>query len=303
MPRPDPLPESLAASGFTVREARQRGVSRSRLRAGDLGAPFHAVRAPAGVLDLRSRAAAYSAWMQPTQFFSHSTAAQLHGFRMPEGFRETGLHVTSIAPLRAPRGTGIIGHASQRATVELIDGLRLLSATETWCQLSATLSLSDLVVMGDGLVRRKDPIATMEGLRAAASRYSGRGCRMLRDALALVRPGTDSARETALRLLVATAGFPEPEINGLIRNSYGAEIAHGDLVFRRYRTILEYEGRQHSESDRQFAIDVSRLDDLMEDRWRVIRVDKALMAKRATLIDKIDRALRDGGWNPRLPSS
>ncbi len=87
-------------------------------------------------------------------------------------------------------------------------------------------------------------------------------------------------------------------MNGLIRNTYDAPIAHGDLVFMSYRTILEYEGRQHSESTRQFAIDIARLDELMDEGWRVIRVDRWLIARRATLLDKIDRALRHGGWSP-----
>ncbi|CAN5406994.1 hypothetical protein BH10ACT6_BH10ACT6_02570 [soil metagenome] len=247
---------------------------------------------------MQAQATAYAARMHPSQLFSHVTAAQLHGLRMPEGFRETELHVTSILPVRAPRGAGVIGHGAEEANVEIVRGLRVLAATDTWCQLSATLSLDDLVAMGDGLVRRMTPLATMDELRSAVSRYSGRGCRKLRDAISLVRPGTDSARETALRLLVVRAGFPEPEVNGVILNSYGAEIAHGDLVFRAHRTILEYEGRQHSEDPRQFAIDISRLDEVMEERWRVIRVDKTLMAQRATLLNKIDRALREGGWTP-----
>jgi hypothetical protein len=271
------------------------------MRASDLRAPFHAVRVVGGTPDVRSRAIAYATRMRPTQFFSHTTAALLHELRMPEGFSEPGVHVTSLGPVRAPRGAGIVGHRAEQANIELLDGLRVRSAVETWCQLSATLGRDDLVVMGDGLVRRKLPLATMDQLRAAVTQYSGRGCRKLRGALALVRPKTDSARETILRLIVIRAGFPEPEVNGLIFNSYGAEIAHGDLVFRGYRTILEYEGRQHSENGRQFAIDISRLDAMMEEGWRVIRVDKALMAQRATLLGKLDRALREDGWLPGLP--
>jgi hypothetical protein len=213
---------------------------------------------------------------------------------MPEGFRELSLHVTSLN--RAPRGAGVIGHRAEQAEIVLIDGLSVLSAVQTWCQLSASLGLDDLIVMGDGLVRRKKPLATVGQLQAAVTGYSGRGCRKLRETLELLRPGTDSARETMLRLLVIRAGFPEPEVNGVIMNSFGAEIARGDLVFRNYRTILEYEGRQHSEDARQFAIDIARLDDVMEERWRVIRIDRALMARRSTLLGKIDRALRDGGW-------
>ncbi|MEP6843718.1 MAG: hypothetical protein ABJA11_09355 [Pseudolysinimonas sp.] len=298
MPRPVPLPESLPASGFTIAKARQQGVTRARTRSRDWEAPFYGIRVKAGTRDLRGRAMAYAAGMPPSQFFSHTTAARLHGLRMPQGFHETELHVTSLAPARAPRGAGVVGHQADRATVAMVGSLRVRSAVETWCQLSAQLDLDNLVVMGDGLVRRNSPLASMTQLRDAAFHHSGRGCRKLRAALDAVRPGTDSARESMLRMIVLRAGFPEPEVNGVILNSYGAEIAHGDLVFRRYRTILEYEGRQHSQDVRQFAIDISRLDELMEEGWRVIRVDQALLARRATLIGKVDRALRDGGWNP-----
>jgi very-short-patch-repair endonuclease len=100
-----------------------------------------------------------------------------------------------------------------------------------------------------------------------------------------------------LRLVVVRAGFPEPEVNGRILNEYGAEIAHGDLVFRRFRLILEYDGGHHRDDDRQFDIDIDRLDALMEDEWRVIRVNKNLMARRATLLGKIRRGLARGGWS------
>ncbi len=298
MPKPGRLPESLSASGFTVGEARQQGMSRRRMRASDLRSPFHGVRTGHETPDARSRALAYASKMPPNHFFSHTTAAQLLGLRMPGNFHETVLHVTALSPARAPRCAGVIGHGMHEATIALVDGLPVLSPIDTWCQLSATLSLDDLVVMGDGLVRRKRPIATMEQLQDAVSRFSGRGCRQLREALHAARAGTDSARESLLRLMVMRAGFPEPEVNGIVLNEYGAQIAHGDLVFRRYRTILEYEGRQHSEDPRQFAIDIARLDAVMEQRWRVIRVDRELMSRRASLLGKIDRALRDGGWTP-----
>jgi hypothetical protein len=36
----------------------------------------------------------------------------------------------------------------------------------------------------------------------------------------------------------------------------------------------------------------------MEERWRVIRVDKSLMRRRAALLHKVSTALRAGGWHP-----
>jgi hypothetical protein len=111
-----------------------------------------------------------------------------------------------------------------------------------------------------------------------------------------IRPNTDSARETLPRLFVVRAGLPEPEVNGVIVNSFGATIAHGDFVYRDYRTILEYDGGHHCGHERQFNVDVDRLDQLMEDDWRVIRVNKSLMIRTATLVGKIETALERGGW-------
>ena len=34
----------------------------------------------------------------------------------------------------------------------------------------------------------------------------------------------------------------------------------------------------------------------MEEGWRVIRVNKGLMARRATLVGKVETALEQGGW-------
>jgi hypothetical protein len=295
VPTPHLLPESLPPGGFSVEQATRSGVSRARMRSSDLDAPFHAVRTVGVATGVRAHAVAYSARMAPTQLFSHGTAAELHHLRMPESFRSTSLHVTSLAPARPARGAGVTGHISTRVEAELVEGLRVTSPIATWLHLGSELSVDDLVVMGDGLIRRKEPLCSMAELHRAVASHSGRGCRKLRAAAELVRPGTDSARETMLRLLVVRAGFPEPEVNGVIRNSYGAEIAHGDLVFRHQHVVLEYEGRQHSENTRQFAIDIARLDELMEERWRVIRIDKALMARPVTLFGKLDRALRDGG--------
>ena len=291
-PSPSPLPPHLPATGFTVADAARANVTRARLRASDLSAPFHGVRRvgePSSVSDL---AQVYSARMPPDARFTHTTAALLLGLRMPEGFAETALHVGLPHPNRAPRGAGIIGHRVGRDSPSVVrQGLRVSAPIETWIQCAARLSLDELVIMGDGLVSRKRPAATLAELSAAVQTAFHRpGLAALGRALALVRANTDSARETSLRLIVARAGLPEPEVNGTIVNRHGAAIAHGDLVFRSQRVILEYDGRHHAEEG-QFSIDIARLDELMEEEWRVIRVDKALMARRAELVRKIERAL------------
>ncbi len=266
---PSALPEPLDRRPFTVSEAAALGVGRGRLRSRDLSAPFHGVRHRAVAMDIRARALAYRARMPPEHFFSHLTAAELLGLRMPQGFWASTLHVTSMAPARAPRGRGVSGHQSGHdiRTRMLDGGLRVSDAVDTWCTLSATIALDDLIVLGDGLLRRKNPLATLDELHEAA--HAQPGCR---------------------------GGLPEPVVNHRIVNEFGAVIAHADLAFPGFRTVVEYDGGQHRTDERQFDIDIDRLDEIVESGWRVIRVNKQLMARRVVLIGKVTTALRQNGW-------
>jgi len=145
------------------------------------------------------------------------------------------------------------------------------------------------------LVRRKDPAASMEKLVAAVAGARRRpGVAKLRAALSLVRPRTDSARETMLRLIIVRAGLPEPEVNAVIQDAFGRFVAFGDLYFRSYKVLVEYDGGGHFEQ-RQFDIDIERLDDVMALDIRVIRVNKALMATPDRVIAKITTALNARG--------
>lgn len=299
MRRPTPLPNHLG-DAFSVKDALNAGITVSRLRSADLAAPFHGVRSASTLSDIASRAANYAPLLLPGQHFSHTTAAGILRLRMPEGFREHTIHVTSLAPDRAPRGRGITGHQTDRDIQLFItkSGLLVPHPIDVWCQLSTLLTLDDLIVMGDGLLCRKEPWATIDQLHRAVDQWHGmRGAKRLSAALPHVRARTDSARETALRLLIIRNGLPEPEVNGVIVNQFGAQIAHGDLVFRKYRTIIEYDGAHHRTDERQYHIDVERLDALADERWRVIRVNKDLLTRRATLLGRIRSALIAGGWD------
>jgi hypothetical protein len=289
---PKPLSGELSPEGFTAVDARNAGVARARLRAADLSAEFYGVRRVGEARSVEERAAAYAARMPRSGRFTHTTAAILHGLRLPEGFFETGLHVGVAIPHRAPRVAGVIGHQVAPDSKTVVRKRLVLSGpVEAWVQCATVLKPDDLIVMGDGLVRRQQPLASIHDLAAAVSGAVHRRGRVhLHHALDWIRPGTDSARETALRLMVVRAGFPEPEVNGEIINRHGARIARGDLVYRQQRVILEYDGRHHAEAG-QFSVDIARLDELMEEEWRVIRVDKALMDRRAELLRKLETAL------------
>jgi hypothetical protein len=304
MRRPAPLPESLGAF-FTVSSALDLGVTRDRLRAGDLIRPFTGARSTTTPMTTRDHALALAPLLGPGQHFSHLTAAELLGLRMPERRLAQTLHVTYREAHRSMRRPNVIGHKSRETVpiMELPNGLRVSSPVAAWCESAALITLDDLIVMGDGLVSRRAPVADIEQLKRVVNNRPGRrGTARLRAALPWIRARTDSARETELRLLVTRAGFPEPEVNFPLVDDNGTLIAHGDLVWPNFRVMLEYEGRQHAEDTDQFAIDIRRLDNIAEIDYRVIRVDRQLMARRGTLFRKIATALAARGWRPDSPA-
>jgi hypothetical protein len=277
------------------------GTTPGRLRSGDLARPFWGGRARQTPRSLRDTALALVPLLGPDQHFSHVTAAELHGLRMPERRLPAVVHVTYRDAHRAMRRPGVVGHKTNRPlrTVRTPDGIPVCTPVDAWCESAPLLGVDELIAMGDGLVSRHSPVADTGTLRDAVRARAGlRGAARLRLAMPHVRAGTDSPRETRLRLLVVRAGFPEPEVNPPLFDRRGAVIAHGDLAWRRYRVVLEYEGRHHAEDPEQFAIDIRRLDNLAAEDYRVIRVDRRLLGDEPRLVAKIAEALLARGWQP-----
>ena len=304
MNRSHRLPPDFDGRPFSTAEGSGAGLTKKRMRASDLARPYPATRTPRGKnnsVDLLIHT--YAHRMSESDFFSHVTAARVHGLPLPYAVERTQtIHVSTEAPALRDRVRGVRGHhvAPQTVTVVDVQGLHVTSAVDTWCQLSTMLGLDDLIRIGDALMRRKHPFATTRDLLTAVRRYSGhRGVKLLREALIWIRPGVDSPRETDLRLLIVRSGLPEPEVNGLILGRTGVKLATGDLVFRRYRVLLEYDGGQHRTDENQYHWDVDRLDALMEETWRVIRINKSHLRNPPEVIRRVTVALMAGGWRPR----
>lgn len=245
---------------------------------------------------------AYAVKMRPTEHFSHASAAIVHGLTVPWRMFDEPVHVTAVLPSGRPRGRGVVGHsvATELARVVSRRGLRVSHPVEAWCELASSLSLVELIAVGDALLRRQHPLATLDDLADAVDRWRGRrGCVTLAAALPLVRARTDSWEETMLRLDLAATGLPEPEVNGEIRTPDGALVAYGDLVFRRYGVLAEYDGEQHRTDSAQFSRDIDRLDDLARLGWRVVRfTGRHRDAARQERIERVRSALVARGWRP-----
>lgn len=153
-------------------------------------------------------------------------------------------------------------------------------------QAAGELPFPELVVACDHLLRvphcgeasrgrappAPEPLVSLADLHACADQPHGRGARRLRQAAQLAREGAESRMETLTRLRTVAAGITGLELQAEIHAPDGTFIARVDLMERRSRTILEYDGEQHRLDRRQYLRDVDRLDRLRDAGWRVLRV-------------------------------
>lgn len=273
--RPKPLPRPLDAAPFRTRTAVRRGVTPRRLRAPDLVSPFAGVRASAPALTVLELAKAYAPLGAEGEFFSHVTAAIIHGLWLPLALElELVLHVSVRKPRRAPRNRGVRGHhlIDRPGLVNVVDGLPVANPFETWAQLARYLDVDDLVVAGEALLakhrpdRRRNLLRLREIAADPARPYSKR----LVAAAAKLRIDSRSAGESRFRLTMVRNGLPEPGINVRIYGDGGRFIGEGDLPYLEQKVLVEYEGDGHRETQ-QFRKDIGRVEDFQAAGWRVIR--------------------------------
>ncbi|SFN92867.1 DUF559 domain-containing protein [Mycetocola miduiensis] len=311
MTRRKVLPAELRGHPFTSALARELGVSKGRLSASDLAKPFGGIRLPADKLAAQTGSAgwseavesrrdltrklcrAYSLRMPPDAFYCGPTAALVHGMPLPLARSiDPRLHVGLPKGSRAVHIVGAIGHSYDLDPLQVTtrDDVRLTSVERTWCDLARVLPLDDLVAAGDWLLFWRSPRTTVARLNANVELFRGqRGVKKLRLALTLLNERAESPRESRLRVALVLAGLPAPEVNVELFDTVGRFLARADLVFRRYRLILEYEGLQHLTSPEQWRRDIERTHALEDEGWRIIRVTAADLRDPRNLIERIRR--------------
>jgi len=268
---------------LSVRRARALGITPSRLRSSDLESPLRGTRWSRGTPQtIRNLARAATSLQLGSAVLSHQTAAILYGIPLPHALEQDAtLHLTCPAPGRAKRAAGFVGHSRRLLPHErgLIGEIAVTSPARTWCDLAAVLSLPDLVAAGDHLLhgRERPALASIDELIAAVAALprGAKGAGTLRAALPLLDGGSDSRKESLLRVELHAVGVTWLLVNPAVRDRRGRRIGRVDLVDELRRTAIEYEGDQHRTDPRQWRKDVERHRRLMADGWLLIRVTAA----------------------------
>ena len=274
-PHPTPLPQTLAVHGFTCAQAFAAGVTRNRLRASDLCAPYWGVRAAANTSDPLAHIRAAAPFLSSHQALASISAAQLLGLPLPSRLRDhPELIVASpVSAARSKRhGVRPMRMRNDRFATVRFEGIPILTPRALAASLSRDLDSTELTVVLDALCSearnypgrryRAQALLTSEEIRKIPQQFARmHGIATLREACEQAESGVESPMETVLRVQLISAGFPKPEINATIRLSNG-RTTRPDLLYRDARVLIEYLGDHHRTDRSTWEHDVERSRDL-----------------------------------------
>lgn len=292
---PFPVDPSLP---FTWRQARDAGIPQRALEGSTYRGVVAGIYVAAEVSaerELRSSSAyteARAALLVAGRhaFLSHHTAARLYGGIVPD---QPVLHASVPPGRRRSTHREVVVHQSRR-TPTTFRGLSITTPEDLFHDLATHLSLVDLVVLGDSLVRRGR--TTVDLLVAAMEQATGRGIHPARRAAALVRSGVDSPMETRCRLLRVFSGLPELETDIRFFEATGRLLRRLDAGDRASKTGVEYDGRHHIERQGQWEADVDRRETFENDDWRIVTLlSKDIYATPGRTVERLEWVFRQRG--------
>ncbi len=281
---------------FSAASARAAGLTRAQLRGAAYVRTAHDLTVRLDdAIDVRERLALLATVLPADAAYSHATAAALLG--APVDF-PTRPHI-ALTPRRVlPQHAGFVVHTRQMEQDDVVrhQGLRVTSGPQTFLDLAAALWPADLVAVGDALLRGGH--MTPEGLHARLSRAArvrgvvrARACAPMLSPLAMSRP------ESLMRYWLVTSDLPDPQPQVPVHDRWGRVVAHGDLGYPEWQVLLEYEGRQHAETE-QFGRDVDRYSLMAADGWLTLRFAARHTAGPRPVVERTRRALLSRGWRP-----
>ncbi|MEQ7009823.1 hypothetical protein ABN028_26975 [Actinopolymorpha sp. B17G11] len=269
MPSPPHLPPALRGQPFRLLDARRHGLSADSLRSGRFRRVLRSVYVGADVPDtLGLRLAAARLVLPESAVFSHQTAAQVMHLPIP-GVGVPPLHVALPRHESRRAVAGVVTHQSPAVPARNFDGFPVTTPERTFLDLASQLSLVDLTILADAMVRRG--FTTTEALADVTGSATGRrGIVLARKVAALARPRVDSPMETRVRLLIVLAGLPSPDPGSPVLDDDGQWVATVDLRYRAQRIAIEYDGELHHKLRGKWRRDLTTRDLLRELGWRVI---------------------------------
>ena len=219
-------------------------------------------------LSLALRIAAAWLWSNRKATIVGAAAAALHGSKwIPDGVPVELIHANT----RPPRGVLTRRDALADGETQTIDGRVVTTPERTAFDVGRRGAVHSAVARLDALARATG-FKVDDVLRVAKCHPRSPGLRRLEAALDLVDPGSQSPRESYLRLLLIDAGLPRPQTQMPVSGVDGMPVAYLDLGWEEHMVAVEYDGDQHRTDRLQYVKDIRRLEMLERMGWIVVRV-------------------------------
>jgi very-short-patch-repair endonuclease len=266
-------------------------VAAGAIRKHELRARFRAVfpdiYVPRGaVLTMPERARAAWLYSHREGVIAGLTASTLHGAKWVDDHLPVEL-IWSNA--RRPRGLRTYDMRLQSDEFVDYEDMRITTVARTAFDIGRRGRLDDAIARLDALGNRTG--LRVDDVLVIGDRHRGaRGLRQLRAALDLYDPGSESPRETWLRLLIIRAGYPRPRTQIPVLSPDGRRRYYLDMGWEDIKLAVEYDGDHHRENPQVFAYDILRAEELDELGWTRIRVVKE--NRSAEVLRRLDRAWR-----------
>lgn len=155
--------------------------------------------------------------------------------------------------------------------IEVVDGLPVTTPARTALDLGCWYRTMTAVAAIDALAQATGVKSADVGL--LIDRYPGRrGIRRARVAAALFDAGSQSPKESWVRVILIEAGVPRPQTQVPVSDEFGGVFAYLDMAWPELKVAVEYDGEQHRTDQRQYRWDSRRREALERLGWIVVRV-------------------------------
>ena len=159
---------------------------------------------------------------------------------------------------------------------------------------AARARVIDLVKVGDWLLHRGH--ITLEEVRELAlSALWREGAHEAVWILDHLDARARSLKESETRSVLVFSGLQPPDVNATVPVGENVTVI-GDLVYRRWRTVVEYEGSQHQEDRDQYVADLDRYALMRGAGITYVQVTHEKLAHARTLVGEVFRALVANGY-------
>jgi len=238
---------------------------------------------------LELRIAAAWLWSGGTATIVGVAAAALHGSKwIPDDVPIELNHANT----RPPHGVRTRRDALADGETQVMNGCNVTTPERTAFDIGRRGAVHSAVVRLDALARATG-FKIDDVLRIAKCHPHSPGLRRLEAALELVDAGSESPRESYLRLLLIDAGLPRPQTQIPVLGVDGIPVAYLDMGWEQHMVAVEYDGDQHRSDRRQYVKDIQRIEALERMGWVVVRV--VAEDRPASIVRRVREALAASG--------